>query len=78
LPGTGAADLLQVSKTVEADAVVITAAKERVRINFPISNHVIPAQAGNQNTRKSWFPACAGMTKNAAITAFGNLFPTRS
>jgi hypothetical protein len=23
---------------------------------------VIPAQAGNQNCRTNWFPACAGMT----------------
>jgi len=34
---------------------------------FPISNHVIPAQAGNQNTATNWFPACAGMTKIAAL-----------
>jgi hypothetical protein len=30
--------------------------EEVVRIRSPISNHVIPAQAGNQNTRTTGFP----------------------
>jgi hypothetical protein len=29
---------------------------------------------GNPEFRDNWFPACAGMTKNVALTAFGNLF----
>jgi hypothetical protein len=47
---------------------------ERVQNNFPIFNHVIPAQAGNQFSLAYWFPACAGMTKIAPLTAFGKLF----
>ena len=35
--------------------------------NFPISNHVIPAQAGIQNTSENWFPACAAVTNIAAL-----------
>jgi hypothetical protein len=54
------------------------ASKECVRSNFPISNDVIPAQAGNQNTWINWFPACAGMTRTDALTTFVNLFWTRS
>jgi hypothetical protein len=40
---------------------------------FPISNQVIPAQAGNQNSWINWFPACAGMTITVAVTAFAKL-----
>jgi len=47
---------------------------ERVQNNFPIFNHVIPAQAGNQFSLAYWFPACAGMTEIARLTAFGKLF----
>ena len=53
-------------------------AKERVQNNFPTFNHVIPAQAGNQFSLGRWFPARAGMTKIAGLTAFGKLFQTRS
>jgi hypothetical protein len=40
--------------------------QEKARKNFPnvvrAVVFVIPAQAGNQNARENWFPACAGMT----------------
>jgi len=45
-----------------------------VRINFRNPNPVIPAQAGNQFILAVWFPACAGMTKNAALKEFGNFW----
>ena len=41
---------------------------------FPISNLVIPAQAGNQQTRENWFPACAGMTKPSTKRNLGSYF----
>jgi hypothetical protein len=42
-------------------------AKEWARIKFPISDHVMPAQAGTQffaiRCEIRWVPACAGMTE---------------
>jgi hypothetical protein len=49
---------------------------ESVRNNVPNSNHVIPAQAGNQFPLVLWFPACAGMTKIVVITESGNCLET--
>jgi hypothetical protein len=41
--------------------------KEWARIKFPISDHVMPAQAGTQffsiRCEIRWVPACAGMTE---------------
>jgi hypothetical protein len=36
---------------------------------------VIPAQAGNQNTKDNWFPACAGMTGLDSRKVNSNTFP---
>jgi hypothetical protein len=55
-----------------------TGAKEWVQNNFPIFNHVIPAQAGNQFSVAYWFPACAGMTEIAPLTALWKLFQDSS
>jgi hypothetical protein len=52
--------------------------KEGVRIRFPISNHVIPAQAGNQLPPGFWFLACAGMPEITALVEFGKPFWTHS
>jgi hypothetical protein len=52
---------------------VASCAKEWLQNNFPIFNHVIPAQAGNQYSKENWFPACAGMTRTDALTTFGEL-----
>jgi hypothetical protein len=60
---------------------VASCAKEWLQNNFPIFNHVIPAQSpglaqagpGNQYSKENWFPACAGMTRTDALTTFGEL-----
>jgi hypothetical protein len=52
--------------------------KEASQIGFPISNFVIPAQAGNQLSKEFWVPACAGMTYSVARTEFGQLFRDRT
>jgi hypothetical protein len=45
--------------------------KERVRNYSAITNHVIPAQAGNQSSLVFWVPACAGMTEIPTLTEQG-------
>jgi hypothetical protein len=51
--------------------------QDQSRINCPICNFVIPAQAGTQNSTNNWFPACAGMTKIVALSENGKLFQPR-
>jgi hypothetical protein len=53
--------------TGAARSIASAHVKEWARIMFPISDHVMPAQAGTQffaiRCEIRWVPACAGMTE---------------